>query len=98
MITVNYPNHKSVDMAKLYLKQPREVPYVKKWRVFNTAAGIDGMKQYHLLYTEKEKAEDAFMEIYKYFMPFYQIEGYRIQIETLIGVTDGYNLIGMKWD
>jgi len=36
MITVNYPNHKSVEMAKLILKQPREIPYVKKWRVFNT--------------------------------------------------------------
>ena len=98
MITIYYPNHKAIEVAKLILKQPREIPYVKKWRVFNTAAGTDGMKQYHLLYTEKEKAEDAFMEIYKYFMPFNQIEGYRIQIETLIGVSDGYNLIGMKWE
>jgi len=98
MITVNYPNHKSVDMAKLYLKQPREIPYVKKWRIFNTFGGNDGLKQYHLIYTDKEKAEDAFMAISKYFMPFYQIEGFHIQSETLIGVSDGYSLLGMKWE
>jgi len=98
MITVFYPNHKSIEVAKLYLKQPREIQYVKKWRIFNTYAGNDGLKQYHLIYTEKEKAEDAFMAISKYFMPFHQIEGYHIQIESLIGVSDGYNLIGMKWE
>jgi len=98
MVTAYYPNHKAIEMAKLILKQPRKVPYVKKWRVFNTTGGIDGMKQYHLFYTEKDKAEDAFMEIYKYFVPFNQIEGYCIQIETLIGTSDAYNLIGMKWE
>jgi hypothetical protein len=98
MVTVNYPNHKSVEIAKLYLKQPREIPYVKKWRIFNTFGGNDGIKQYHLLYTDKEKAEDAFMGISKYFMPFNQIEGFRIQSEALLGVSDGYNLLGMKWE
>ncbi len=98
MITVFYPNHKSIEVAKLYLKQPREIQYVKKWRIFNSYAGHDGVKGYHLIYTEKEKAEDAFMGIGKYFMPFNQIEGFRIQVESLIGVSDGYNLLGMKWE
>lgn len=96
MITIYYPNNKSIELAKLYSKHTREVPYVKKWRIFNTFAGNDGMKQYHLIYTEKEKAEDAFMEIIKYFMPFNEIEGFRIQSEALIGVSATYNLIGMK--
>ena len=98
MITVFYPNHKSIEVAKLYLKQPREIQYVKKWRIFNSYAGHDGVEGYHLIYTEKEKAEDAFMGIGKYFMPFNQIEGFRIQVESLIGVSDGYNLLGMKWE
>jgi len=97
MVAVTYPNHQSIEVAKLYLKQPREIPYVKKWRIFNAYAGNDGVKQYHLIYTEKEKAEDAFMGIGKYFMPFNQIEGFRLQIESLLGVSDGYNLLGMKW-
>jgi len=98
MITTFYPIQKSVEVAKLYLKQPREVPYVKKWRIFNTYAGNDGIKQYHLIYTDKEKAEDAFMAIGKYFMPFHQIDDYHIQIESLMGVSDGYKLLGMKWE
>ncbi|MBY8980591.1 MAG: hypothetical protein KGD72_09385 [Candidatus Lokiarchaeota archaeon] len=71
---------------------------MKKWRVFNTYAGNNGLKQYHLIYTEKEKAEDAIMEIGRYFVPFNQIEGFSLQIETLIGVSDSYNLVGMKWE
>ncbi len=98
MVTIHYPTHKSTEMAKLILKQPREIPYVKKWRVFNTYAGKEGMKQYHLIYTEKEKTEETFMEIGKYFLPFYQIEGFSIQSEVLLGVSDSYNLIGMKWN
>ena len=98
MVTACYPNNKTIEMAKLILKQPKEIPYVKKWRVFNTFAGTDGLKQYHLIYTEKEKAEDCFMAISKYFVPFNQIEGFTIQIEPLIGVSDSYNLIGMKWE
>ena len=81
-----------------FIKQPKEIPYVKKWRVFNTYAGNNGLKQYHLIYTEKEKAEDAIMEIGRYFVPFNQIEGFSLQIETLISVSDSYNLVGMKWE
>ena len=98
MITVWVPNDKGVDMAKLYLKQPREIPYVTKWRVFNAPGGIDGAKQYHLIYTEKEKVEAASKELAKYFMPFMMgIKGFRWQIEQLTGVTETYELLGMKW-
>ena len=98
MLTVWYPPHKASDMAKLYLKQPREIPFVTKWRVFNTTGGLDGVKQYHLIYTERGKAEEAMGELNKYFMPFINIEGFRYLVEPLMGVSDGYALFGMKWD
>ena len=97
MLTVWYPPHKASDMAKLYLKQPREIPFVTKWRVFNTTGGLDGVKQYHLIYTERGKAEEAMGELNKYFMPFINIEGFRYLVEPLMGVSDGYALLGMKW-
>ncbi|HUW89572.1 MAG TPA: hypothetical protein VMV43_03560 [Candidatus Nanopelagicaceae bacterium] len=56
------------------------------------------MKQYHLIFTKKEKVEDAFMEFGKYFLPFNQIQGYCIQSEALVGVSDSNNLLGMKWE
>jgi len=98
MITVWYPMHKAIDIAKIYLKQPREIPYVTKWRVFNTPAGKDGMKQYHLIYTERGKAEEAALELNKYFVPFAtEIEGFHIQVENLMGVSDSYKMVGMEW-
>jgi len=98
MVTVWYPMHKGMDVAKKYLKQPREIPFVTKWRVFNTPAGKDGMKTYHLIYTERGKLEEAGAEIFKYFAPFtMEIEGFHLQFENLMGTSDSYKLIGMKW-
>lgn len=97
MITTWYPSHKVAEMAKSYLKQPREVQNVTKWRVFNCAAGKDGIKQYHLIYTERGKLEEAIEGLTKYFFPFGQIEGFNLKMETLMGVKDSYKLIGMEW-
>ena len=98
MITVWCPPHKATEMAKLYLKQPRDIKFVKKWRVFNTTGGLDGMKGYHLIYTERGKMEEAGAELNKYFMPFLTIEGFRILFEPLMGTSDSYALLGMKWE
>ena len=97
MLTVWYPPHKALDVAKLYAKQPREVPFVTKWRVFNTQAGTEGMKQYHLIYTERGKLEEAVKGLNKYFFPLIEIEGYFFKSEILIGVSESFELAGMKW-
>jgi hypothetical protein len=97
MMTVWYPPHKAPDMAKLYLKQPKKLPFVSKWRVFNTSGGLNGIKQYHLIYTERGKAEEALVELEKYFMPFLTVDGFRYDIEHLMGVSDGFKLLGMEW-
>ena len=97
MITVWYPMHKGREIAQVYLKQPREIPHVTKWRVFNTAGGKDGYKQYHLIYTERGKLEEAGVEINKYFIPFADIEGFCIMVESCSGVSDSMKLIGMNW-
>lgn len=97
MITTLYPFHKSTDIANMYLKQSREIPYVSKWRAFNCGAGKDGMKQYHLIYTERGKLEEAILELYKYFLPLTQIEGFSVMSEVLIGVSDSYKTAGLEW-
>ncbi|MFX1410046.1 MAG: hypothetical protein ACFFA6_06820 [Promethearchaeota archaeon] len=97
MVTVWYPTHKSTDIAKVYLKQPREIPFITKWRAFNTTAGKDGLKQYHVIYTERGKVEEAGLELFKYFRPFTNIEGFNMLIEPLTGVSDSFKLIGMNW-
>jgi hypothetical protein len=98
MLTVWYLPHEAPDIAKIYLKQPREIPFVTKWRAFNTSGGLKGMKQYHLIYTERGKMEEAGGSINKYFMPFLNIKGFRYKIEPLLGISDSYTLLGMKWE
>ena len=98
MITTWYPPHKAPEIAKLYLKAPRKIPFVSKWRVYNTAAGTDGIKAYHVIYTERGKVEEAMLEVNKYFVPFFNIEGFRYLAEPLIGVSDSYKAFGMKWE
>ncbi len=97
MLTVWYLPHEASDIAKLYLKQSRETPFITKWRVFNTSGGSKGMKQYHLIYTERGKAEEAMGELNKYFMPFLNIKGFRYLVEPLMGISDSYKLLGMEW-
>ena len=98
MITTWYPPHKAPEMAKLFLKTPRKVPFISKWRVFNTTGGINGIKTYHLIYTERGKVEEAIGEINKFFMPFYSIEGFNYLAEPLVGVSDSYKTLGLKWE
>jgi hypothetical protein len=98
MVTMWYLPHEAPDVAKIYLKRPREIPFVTKWRAFNTAGGAKGIKQYHLIYTERGKMEEAGGEINKYFMPFINIKGFRYKTEPLMGITDSYALLGMKWE
>ena len=98
MVTVWFPLHKAMDVGKLYLKRPREIPFTTKWRAFNTAGGIHGSKQYHVIYTERGKVEEAYVEIQKYFLPLInEIEGFNIDIEYLQGVSDSFKAAGMTW-
>jgi hypothetical protein len=39
MVTVWYPAHRGIEIGNLFLKQPREIPYVSKWRTFTTSDG-----------------------------------------------------------
>ena len=98
MLTVWYPPDKNPEMTKLYMEQSREIPFVTKWRVYNTSGGVDGIKQYHVIYTERGKAEEAMGELTKYFMPFLSVEGFRYLTEPLMGVSDSYALMGLKWE
>ena len=99
MLTVWYPPEKSIEVAKLYTEQPREIPYIKKWEVFNTSGGTKGYKQYHLIKSEREKGEEAMSEILKYISPLHsKIEGFRTQLEVIMGIQDSFKLLpGMEW-
>jgi hypothetical protein len=55
------------------------------------------MKQYNIIYTERGKLEEALGEISKYYSVFIDIEGFFTKTETLMGVSEIYELAGLKW-
>ena len=66
---------------------------IKKWQTFTCADG-DGYKGYNLIFTEKGKGDEAFVEINKVMLPFCQIEGTSWKLEPLMGVPDSLGILG----
>lgn len=97
LLTVWIPPNKALDVAKIYLEQPREIPHIKRWQVFNTTGGQDGNKQYHIIMTERGKGDEGLQTLVKYMVPITDVEGVRTQIEVLMGVTDSYKIFEMEW-
>ncbi len=60
---------------------------IKKWQTF-TFSDVDVYKGYNLIFTEKGKVDEAFIEITKLIFPFCQIEGSSWKLEPLMTVTD----------
>lgn len=61
---------------------------VKKWNTYSTSDGGEGQKGYHLIYVEKGKVDEVYLEIMKIFAPYTLIEGVTIKTEILVGVSD----------
>jgi hypothetical protein len=66
---------------------------IKKWQTFTCVDG-DGYKGYNLIFAEKGKGDEALLEINKVMLPFRQIEGASWKIESLMGVTDSFKVLG----
>ncbi|MFX0186563.1 MAG: hypothetical protein ACFE8A_02385 [Candidatus Hodarchaeota archaeon] len=94
MVTVTYPSHKAMEAAKKFKRM--DLPdFIKKWQIFTTSSGTQGIKNYQLIFCEKGKGDDALLYIYKNFAPFIEIEGFEIKIEVLMGVKDSMSILGM---
>ena len=66
----------------------------KRWQIYNTAGDKNGMKAYHLIMSERGKADEALLYINKTLVPFFEIEGYEFSLEILMGLKDSFGLIG----
>ena len=94
MVTVTYPSHKAMEVAKKF-KRIDLPDFIKRWQVFNTSNGTQGLKSCQLVFCEKGKGDDALLYIYKTLAPFIEIEGYEIKVETVMGVKDSMSIFGM---
>jgi hypothetical protein len=89
MVTNWYPFHKADEVVKIQQKVPQQFPaYIKKWQLFGTADGNQGLKGYGLVYTDPEKVDEAGIYIAKVMSLFTEVEGYTWKIEALFGMSD----------
>ena len=94
LMTLSYPGHGAKKAAELFFKQKGKLPpFIKKWLSFSSSDCSKGIKIYHLIYTEKEHAEEAITEINKLNTPFFNIDGYKSSIEILSTIGETAKLL-----
>ena len=92
------PFSKREEWQKIYNRvTPKALPPgIKKWQSFGCSDGECGLKNYNLIFTEKEKVDEACIEISKLMMPYYEIEGFGWKLEPLMSMSDALTLWGKK--
>ncbi len=96
MVTQWYPTNKAKKIMELFLKASKgPLPsFIKKWQIFTCPDSERGFKGYNLIMTEKDKGDETLMHITKTFQPFWDIEGFSMRIETLLGIKDVVKVMG----
>ncbi len=92
------PHSKTEQWAKIFLKVNQN-PFpscIKKWQVYTSADGEDGIKGINIIFTERGQADEALVEISKVILPFWEIEGYRWKLEPLFGIQDSLKVLGKR--
>ena len=93
-MTLSYPGNGAKKAAELFFKHAGKLPpFIKKWQSFTSSDCSKGIKVYHLIYTEKEHAEEAITEVNKLNAPFFNIEGYTSSIEILNTISEATKLM-----
>ena len=95
MLTVWSPLNKGKEAMDAYAKAlEKGVPKsIRKWQIFTVADGINGIKSYELIYTEKGQADEALVAIHRSLALAAGIEGYSFKIEPLLGMKDLLSLL-----
>ena len=89
MVTNWYPFHKVDEVFKIQQKVPQQFPpYIKKWQLFGTADGNQGLKGIGIVYADPEKGDEAVIYIAKIMSLFAEVEGYTWKVEPLMSMKD----------
>jgi len=92
MVTLWYPSHLTAKLGEIVPKMPKIPDYIKKWKIYQTPAGKNGFKQYHLMFIEKGKGDDALVDVGKILRPFWEQEGVDLTIEPVYGQKDSFKV------
>jgi hypothetical protein len=95
--TVTYPPDKAVQMAKKFIKATEKPlpPFVKRLYVLTAAGGEPGMKVLGIYEVDDTKVKEGIKEITKYYVQFFDVEGFRYSVEVMMPATEALPLLGI---
>ena len=95
LITDLFPLSSSIEAGEKFFKSASQPlpPVIKKWETYMSDDGSDGTKGYHLIKTDRDKADEAMVVIRQQMAPMATIEGFKTKIETLFGIKETANLM-----
>ena len=95
LVVVWYPPHKTLEVGDKFFKAAaQKLPnIIKKWETHGTMDGLNGLKGYHLIKTDREKGDEAIAIINKMMAQMFTIEGFTYKIEILFGMKNAAELM-----
>ena len=98
MVTSWYPPDKAIEVAKKFIEVMGKYPQesFEKPLVQATSAVKDGIKVITITEVEKGKYEEALYLEARREVEYFGIEGYRVEIETLMTTEEAMPLLGLE--
>ena len=99
LLTTWCPLGKAEEAGKAYLevrKTPLDRNLAKRVVPIGLKLTEDGIRNIAIYEPKPGKLEEALAELTKRVLPFGEIEGYKIEIETLLTGTEAMPLVGLK--
>jgi hypothetical protein len=97
MTTVLYPPDKAVKVAKKFIEAMAKPlpPFLKRLHVLVTTNSQSGMKVCGIYEVNDAKVKEGIIELTKYFIQFYDIEGFRYEVEPMLTAQEAIPLLGI---
>jgi len=95
MVSTTFPLKSSADVGKTFVEAMAESqPYLNEIGIWINFGG-DGIKSVAIHEVEKGHEDEAYKALTEYFTQFYNIEGFKVNIETVLKPEDALPLIGI---
>jgi hypothetical protein len=95
--TITYPPDKAIQMAKKFIKA-MEIPlpsFIKRLYVLTSAGGELGVKALGIYEVEDAKLKEGIKELTKSFVQYYDVEGFRFNLEPMLSAAEAIPLLGI---
>jgi hypothetical protein len=95
--TTIYPPDKAVQVAKKFIKATEKPfpSFMKRLYVLTGPGGAVGMKVLGIYEVDDAKLKEGIKEINKYYAQFFDVEGFRYDVEPMLPAAEAIPLLGI---